>query len=79
MFFENESDWYKRSTLLDSRLSIPPGPVKSLELAMAFRDESSAEELAEVLAVTIEMGGGPSAVYASRALEAFDTFTAEMI
>jgi AhpD family alkylhydroperoxidase len=30
------------------------------------------EELVEVLAVALEMGGGPSAVYASRALEAFD-------
>lgn len=35
------------------------------------------EELAEVLAVCIEMGGGPSAVYASRALEAFDAFATE--
>lgn len=35
------------------------------------------EELVEVLAVNLEMGGGPAAVYASRALEAFDTFAAE--
>lgn len=30
------------------------------------------EQLAEALSVAIEMGGGPSAVYAGRALEAFD-------
>ena len=34
---------------------------------------ASRQELVEVLAVALEMGGGPSAVYASRALEAFDT------
>ncbi|MBS7543923.1 carboxymuconolactone decarboxylase family protein [Ancylobacter oerskovii] len=34
------------------------------------------EELVEVLAVAIEMGGGPAAVYAGQALEAFDAFTA---
>lgn len=33
---------------------------------------ASREELAEVLGVAIEMGGGPSAVYAGRALAAFD-------
>ncbi|CAH1657355.1 MULTISPECIES: carboxymuconolactone decarboxylase family protein [unclassified Chelatococcus] len=48
-------------------------------VANARRHGASREELAEVLAVTIEMGGGPSAVYASRALEAFDTFTSEHI
>lgn len=35
------------------------------------------EELIEVLAVALEMGGGPSAVYASRALEAFDALAAK--
>lgn len=33
---------------------------------------ASREELVDVLGVALEMGGGPSAVYASRALEAFD-------
>ena len=33
---------------------------------------ASREELAEALGVCIEMGGGPGAVYAARALAAFD-------
>ena len=33
---------------------------------------ASREELAEVLAVCIEMGGGPGAVYAAKALAIFD-------
>lgn len=46
-------------------------------VANAGHHGASREELAEVLAVAIEMGGGPSAVYAGRALEAFDTFAAD--
>ncbi|MCB4771945.1 carboxymuconolactone decarboxylase family protein [Ancylobacter sp. Lp-2] len=38
---------------------------------------ASREELVEILAVAIEMGGGPSAVYAGRALEAFDALATE--
>jgi AhpD family alkylhydroperoxidase len=38
---------------------------------------ASREELAEILAVAIEMGGGPSAVYAGRALETFDALSAD--
>jgi len=34
-------------------------------------------ELAEILGVCIEMGGGPSAVYAAKALEAFDALIPE--
>lgn len=45
-------------------------------VANARSHGASREELAEVLGVTIEMGGGPSAVYAGRALEAFDAFAA---
>ena len=41
-------------------------------VANAASHGASREELAEVLAVSIEMGGGPSTVYAGRALEAFD-------
>ncbi|MGF1650889.1 MAG: carboxymuconolactone decarboxylase family protein [Hyphomicrobiaceae bacterium] len=32
------------------------------------------QELAEALAVVMQMGGGPSMVYAGQALEAYDTF-----
>lgn len=38
---------------------------------------ASREELAEILGVCIEMGGGPSAVYAGKALEAFDALVTE--
>lgn len=34
-------------------------------------------ELADILGVCIEMGGGPSAVYAGKALEAFDALATE--
>jgi AhpD family alkylhydroperoxidase len=35
------------------------------------------EELAEVLGVTLRMGGGPATIYAPRARAAFDEFTAD--
>lgn len=34
-------------------------------------------EVADILGVCIEMGGGPSAVYAGKALEAFDALATE--
>jgi len=36
----------------------------------------SREEVLEVVAMAIYMGGGPSAIYGAQALEAFDQFTA---
>jgi AhpD family alkylhydroperoxidase len=41
-------------------------------LASARRHGASREELLDVLGVAVEMGGGPGAVYAATALEAFD-------
>ena len=38
----------------------------------ARKHGATREELAETLGVAIEMGGGPGAVYAARALAAFD-------
>ena len=38
----------------------------------AKKHGASREELVEILGVSIEMGGGPGAVYASKALAAFD-------
>ena len=38
----------------------------------AKKHGATREELGETLGVTIEMGGGPGAVYAARALEAYD-------
>jgi len=38
----------------------------------AVRAGASRQEVAEILAVTIQMGGGPSVNYAADALRAFD-------
>lgn len=40
----------------------------------AFERGATREELAETLAVAVQMGGGPSMVYAGEALRAFDSF-----
>ena len=42
----------------------------------ALRAGASRQEVAEALAVAIQMGGGPSANYAADALRAFDQFQA---
>lgn len=41
-------------------------------VAAARKHGATREELVEMLAVAIEMSGGPGAVYAGRALESFD-------
>jgi AhpD family alkylhydroperoxidase len=41
-------------------------------VAAAKRHGANREELSEMLAVAVEMAGGPGAVYAAKALEAFD-------
>ena len=46
-------------------------------VANAASHGATRAELVEVLAVALEMGGGPSAVYASRALEAFDALATQ--
>jgi transcription-repair coupling factor (superfamily II helicase) len=46
-FFEDEVDWYKRATLLDSRLGL--GGPQALELALPFEGNASAMELADIL------------------------------
>jgi AhpD family alkylhydroperoxidase len=38
---------------------------------------ASREELAETIAVAVEMGGGPATVYGAEALAAFDQFAAK--
>lgn len=40
--------------------------------AAAKKHGATRDELAEMLAVSVEMAGGPGAVYAAKALEAFD-------
>ena len=40
----------------------------------AMRHGASRQEMAETIAVAIEMGGGPATVYGGKALTAFDEF-----
>lgn len=42
----------------------------------AIRHGATREELTEMLAVAIEMGGGPATVYGAKALSAFDELSA---
>lgn len=41
-------------------------------VSSAKKGGASRDELGEILGVSIEMGGGPGAIYASKALAAFD-------
>jgi AhpD family alkylhydroperoxidase len=43
--------------------------------SQAVRHRATREQLAEVLAINIEMGGGPGAIYASKALAYFDALS----
>jgi AhpD family alkylhydroperoxidase len=43
----------------------------------AIRHGASREEVAETIAISIEMGGGPSTVYGAKALAAFDELKAK--
>lgn len=40
----------------------------------AIKAGATREEMVETIGVAVEMGGGPSTVYGSKALEAFDEF-----
>ena len=42
----------------------------------SVRAGATRQEIAEMLAVTLQMGGGPSVVHAAEALRAFDEFAA---
>ncbi len=42
----------------------------------SVRQGATRQEVAEMLAVAVQMGGGPSLVHAADALEAFDEFSA---
>jgi AhpD family alkylhydroperoxidase len=42
----------------------------------SVRHHATRQEVAEMLAVAVQMGGGPSLVHAADALEAFDEFAA---
>lgn len=44
--------------------------------SQALRHGATREQMAEMLAINIEMGGGPGAMYAARALAYFDALSA---
>jgi len=47
-----------------------------LHVETLIRAGASREEIGDVLAMTIQMGGGPSMMYAAKALECYDEMTA---
>lgn len=47
-------------------------PCISLHVEALVKAGASREELSDVLAMSIQMGGGPSMMYAAKALECFD-------
>lgn len=47
-----------------------------LHIEALVRAGASREEIGDVLAMTIQMGGGPSMMYAAKALECYDEMTA---
>lgn len=51
-------------------------PCISLHVEALVRAEASRAEIADVLGMTIQMGGGPAMMYAAKALECFDALTA---
>ena len=51
-------------------------PCISLHVEALTKAGATREELSDVLAMSIQMGGGPSMMYAAKALECFDELTA---
>ena len=51
-------------------------PCISLHIAALVRDGVTRDEISDVLAMSIQMGGGPAMMYAAKALECFDALSA---
>lgn len=51
-------------------------PCIALHVEALIRTGASREEICDVLAMCIQMGGGPAMMYAARALECFDELSA---
>lgn len=49
----------------------------ALHIDTLIRNGATREEVADVLGMTIQMGGGPSMMYAAKALECYDQFAAK--
>lgn len=52
-------------------------PCIALHVEALVRAGATREEVADVLAMCIQMGGGPAMMYAARALECYDELSAE--
>jgi len=52
-------------------------PCISLHVEALIKAGATREEVANVLAMSIQMGGGPSMMYAAKALECFDELTSD--
>ncbi|MFC3118851.1 carboxymuconolactone decarboxylase family protein [Jhaorihella thermophila] len=52
-------------------------PCIALHTEALVRTGATREEVADVLAMCIQMGGGPAMMYAARALECYDELSAE--
>lgn len=52
-------------------------PCISLHVEALVKAGASRDEVADVLAMCIQMGGGPAMMYAAKALECYDELTAE--
>jgi AhpD family alkylhydroperoxidase len=77
-----------RGTYVDGALNTKTKEMIALAISTALRCDgcvayhakrvaelgASREEVLEMLAVTVQMGGGPGMVYAGEALRAFDNF-----
>lgn len=52
-------------------------PCISLHVEALIKAGATRQEVADVLAMSIQMGGGPSMMYAAKALECFDELTSD--
>lgn len=49
----------------------------ALHVKALIREGATRDELADVLAMSVQMGGGPASMYAGKALECFDELTSD--
>lgn len=66
----------KEFIALGMSIAVRCEPCISLHTETLVKAGASREELSDVLAMAIQMGGGPSMMYAAKALECFDELSA---
>jgi len=67
----------KEFMALGMAIVIRRGPCIGLHVEALVRAGATREEIGDVLAVAIQMGGGPAMMYAAHALACFDEMSAE--